>query len=141
MQGNLAANRDIGVDPIAEAPEEASLRSITQRIPIGVGPDVQSKAYRGGGAAPLLDADTAQLCPLDATELTTRDPHGRARGVLADAGAFPSQTDLAADLMVELPELPQTSIQPAISSSHATMVDARAHRPITWELAGSLRLA
>jgi hypothetical protein len=128
------------VEPIAETPKEASLWGITQRITIGVGPDVQSEAYRGGGSAPLLDADAAQLRPFDPSELAARDTDGGPGGVLAYAGVAPSQSYLAADLVIQLPELREGPIQPAISSCHVIMVDARSHPPISWDMVGNLCL-
>ena len=106
-----------------------------------VGPDVKSKADSGRGPAPLLDTDAAQLRALDPPELAARDTYGGPGGVLADAGVAPSQSYLAANLMIELPELLEGSIQPAISSCHSLMVDAPSHPPITWEMVGNLRLA
>ena len=107
------------------------MRRVAQWIAIGVGPDVESKADGGGSPAPLLNADAAQLRALDPPELAARDPDGRPRRVLADASISSSQSDLAADLMIELPELLEGPIQPAISSCHVRMMDAHSHLPIT----------
>jgi hypothetical protein len=106
------------MQPISEAPQETSLRDISQRIAIGVGPDVETKADRCGCPAPLLDRDVSKLATLDPPELTTRHTDGCPSCVLAHARGSAGQPDLAADLMIEVPELRKRSVQTTISSRH-----------------------
>jgi hypothetical protein len=108
------------MQPISEAPQETSLRDISQRIAIGVGPDVETKADRCGCPAPLLDRDVSKLATLDPPELTTRHTDGCPSCVLAHARGSAGQPDLAADLMIEVPELRKRSVQATISSRHVT---------------------
>ena len=128
------------MQPIHESPEETSLRQVAQRIAIRIRPDVEPKADSGGGSAPLVNTHAAQFRAFDPPELASRDADRRPCRVLAHAGIAPSEPDLAADLMVELPELLKGSIQPAISARHVAIVDARSPADYLG-IACTLRLA
>jgi hypothetical protein len=107
------------VQPTAEAREETSLGDVSQRISARVGPYVEAQSDGCGRPAPLLDRHAAKLAPLDPTELTARHADGSAGRVLADTCACSCEADLTADLVIQVPELREFSVQSTISSRHA----------------------